>query len=47
MAAAQDPWPEAVTIDTSGTGSSGFAQSAAWLARRALEAIRPHGPEHI
>jgi uncharacterized protein len=47
MAAAQDPWPEGITIDTSGTGSSGSLSESAEPVRRALEAIRPHGPEHV
>jgi uncharacterized protein len=47
MAAAQDPWPEAVAIDTGGTGSSGSLSESAEPVRRALEAIRPHGPEHV
>jgi uncharacterized protein len=47
MAAAQDPWPEAITIDTSGTGSSGSLSEPARPVQRALETIRPHGPEHV
>jgi uncharacterized protein len=47
MAAARDPWPEAITIDTSGTGSSGSLSEPARPVRRALEAIWPHGPQHV
>ena len=52
MAAAQEPWPEAVTIDTGGTGPSDLLLGAgeppgAVVAQRALEAIRPHGPQHL
>ena len=49
MAAAQGPWPEAVTIDTGGTGAGGAAPGPgeppdAVVVQRALEAIRPHDP---
>ncbi len=52
MAAAQEPWPEAVVIDTSEdepiTGPAG--DELAELTgpeRRALEAVRPHGPDDV
>jgi aminoglycoside phosphotransferase family enzyme/predicted kinase len=43
MSAAADPWPDAVTIHTQNgvTGAPGDSL------RQALEAIRPHGPEHV
>jgi len=47
MAAAQAPWPEAITIDTSGTGPPGPVTASAEPVQRALEAIRPHQPEHL
>lgn len=47
MAAAPDPWPDAIMLDTSGTGSSGSLSQSAKPVRRALGAIRPHGPEHV
>jgi uncharacterized protein len=52
MAAAQEPWPEAVTIDTGGTGPGDLSPGpdeppGADAAQRALEAIRPHGPQHV
>ena len=52
MAAAQGPWPEAVTIDTGGTGAGGAAPGLgeppdAVVVQRALEAIRPHDPQHV
>ena len=52
MAAAQGPWPEAVTIDTGGTGAGGAAPGPgeppdAVVVQRALEAIRPHDPQHV
>ncbi|MFL6056383.1 MAG: AAA family ATPase [Actinoallomurus sp.] len=39
MAESADPWPEAVTIDTSGP----IDESA----ERALAAVRPYGPDHV
>ena len=45
MATEQAPWPHAITIDTSGREPPGRAATAA--VRRALEAIRPHRPEHL
>ena len=47
MAAAQAPWPEAITIDTSGAKPPGPATAFAEPVRRALEAILPHQPEHL
>ena len=47
MAAAQAPWPEAITIDTSITMPPGPATVSAELVRRALHAIRPHQPEPV
>jgi predicted kinase len=44
MAAVQEPWPEAIILDTSGEGDD--ADLAGPLGR-ASEAIRPHGPEHV
>jgi aminoglycoside phosphotransferase family enzyme/predicted kinase len=49
MAAAQAPWPEAVTVDTSGTRPEGMAHGTAGVAgpaavQRALRAIQPAGP---
>jgi uncharacterized protein len=46
MAQEQAPWPQAITIDTSGPEPSGAATSSEPV-RRALEAIRPHEPEHL
>jgi len=49
MAAVQAPWPEAVTVDTSGTPPEGVEQDTAWPAgpvavQRALRAIQSPGP---
>ena len=49
MAAAQAPWPEAVTVDTSSTPPEEVEQGTTWPAapvavQRALRAIRPPGP---
>ena len=46
MAAAQTPWPDAVTIDTSNGNPPGPVTGSADPARRALNAIRPHQPVH-
>ncbi len=55
LAAAAEPWPTAITIDTEpggmvadadqsdGSGSDGFGQ----IVGQALAAIRPHGAEHV
>ncbi|MFZ0046288.1 MAG: AAA family ATPase [Streptosporangiaceae bacterium] len=52
LAAAADPWPSATVIDTeagstepAGTGPSSV--STGEPVRRALEVIRPHGPQHV
>jgi aminoglycoside phosphotransferase family enzyme/predicted kinase len=47
LATTQDPWPDAITIDTGGTGISGSPSESAEPVQRALEAIRPHGPQHV
>ena len=44
MAAVADPWPDATAIDTETGGTAGLPASAL---EQALEAIRPHGPEHV
>jgi predicted kinase len=41
LAAAADPWPDATPIDTSRPDSQDITPL-----QRALDAIRPHGPEH-
>lgn len=46
LAAVQEPWPEAIVIDTGDRGESDRA-SLAEPVRRAMEAIRPYGPEHV
>ena len=46
LAAEQEPWPEATVIDTA--DESGLTDgSPPDPVRLALEAIRPHGPEHL
>ena len=47
MAAAQTPWPDAVTIDTSSGKPAGPVTGSADPVRRALNAIRPHEPVHL
>jgi uncharacterized protein len=47
LATRQDPWPEAITIDTSGADDSVSCGEPAGPAQRALEAIRPHGHHHV
>jgi aminoglycoside phosphotransferase family enzyme/predicted kinase len=48
MAAAQAPWPDAIVLDTgNGTAADDGPGPLAGPLRRALEAIRPHGPEHV
>jgi hypothetical protein len=47
MAAAQTPWPDAVTIDTSSGKPPGPVTGSADPVRRALNAIRPHEPVHL
>ena len=44
MEAVADPWPEAAVLDT---GAGDIAGVAGESVVRALETIRPHGPEHI
>jgi len=44
MGAVAEPWPEAALIDTEADGIAGVAGESV---DRALEAIRPHGPEHV
>ena len=46
LAAEQEPWPEAVVIDTTRESSSSDG-SPSDPVRLAVEAIRPHGPEHV
>ena len=46
MAAAQAPWPEAVSIDTSATEPPSPAAAPADPLQRALETIRPRVPAH-
>ena len=43
MAAGQEPWPEAIIIDT----SADEPITAAGPVRVALEAVRPHGPDDV
>jgi uncharacterized protein len=46
LAAEREPWPEATVIDTA--DESGLADGSPLdPVRLALEAIRPHGPEHV
>jgi len=44
MAAAAKPWPNATAIDTETGGTAGVPGESL---EQALEAIRPHGPEHV
>ena len=44
MEAFAEPWPDAAVIDTEAGGTAGVAGESV---DRAVEAIRPHGPEHI
>jgi hypothetical protein len=44
MEAVAEPWPDATVIDTEVGGVAGVAGESV---DRALEAIRPHGPEHV
>lgn len=44
MAAAMAPWPDAAVIDT---GNGDTPGQLGGLVRQALDAIRPHGPEHV
>jgi len=50
MTADMGPWPEATTIDTDSGGVGADAESSGAfgeLVRQLLDAIRPHGPEHV
>ena len=50
MATDMAPWPEAPTIDTDSGGVGADAESSdafGDLVRQALDAIRPHGPQHV
>jgi hypothetical protein len=44
MAAVAEPWPHATVIDTETGDTAGVPGES--LAQ-ALEAIRPHGPQHV
>jgi hypothetical protein len=44
MEAFAEPWPDAAVIDTEAGGTAGAAGESV---DRAVEAIRPHDPEHI
>ena len=44
MEAVAEPWPGAAVIDTEVGGTAGVPGEPV---DRALEAIRPHGPEHV
>lgn len=49
--AAAEPWPEAVVIDASEdepiTEAGGELAGVAGPVRRAMEAVRPHGPDDL
>jgi predicted kinase len=50
MAADMAPWPQATTIDTESGGPGTDAEPPGAfgdLVRQALDAIRPHGPQHV
>ena len=51
MAAVEAPWPEAVTIDTGqlgpGTAPVAPGEPPDVVVQQAMEAIRPHRPEHV
>ncbi len=50
LAAEEDPWPQAVTLETAEPeppGPPGQAGPPEPVIARALAAIRPHGPEHV
>jgi uncharacterized protein len=49
MSAAMAPWPAATVIDTEAGGSGPAGPPAGFRAvlQRALDAVRPHGPEHV
>lgn len=44
MEAIVEPWPDAVVIDTENGGTAGLSGESVKVA---LEAVRPHGPEHV
>jgi len=44
MEAIAEPWPDAVVIGTESGGTAGLAGESV---KKALEAVRPHGPEHV
>ena len=44
MEAVAEPWPDATVIDT---GSGGTARAPGETTQKAVELIRPHGPEHV
>lgn len=44
MAAVAEPWPDATVIDTEAGGTAGVPGESL---EQALEAIRPHGPQHV
>ena len=44
MEAVAEPWPDAAVIDTEAGGTAGVAGESV---NRALQAVRPHGPEHV
>ena len=46
MAADQEPWPDAITIDTASGTLTTPAGEPGPPSQQALSAIRPHGPEH-
>jgi len=47
MAAIAQPWPAAITIDTETGGRTLSSAAFGKLVDRALDAVRPHGPEHV
>ena len=51
LAAVEAPWPEAVTIDTGqlspGTAPAVPGEPPGAVVQQAMEAIRPHRPEHV
>ena len=44
---AAEPWPAAITIDTDSGGAAGSPAAVSDLVLQALEAVRPHGHEHV
>ena len=47
MAAIVAPWPAATVIDTEPAGTAVSSEAFAGLVQQALDAIRPHGAEHV